>query len=152
MRNGAVVDSGPLIALFDRSDSFHSRIVEFLAKHSRLHLLTTWAVLNETSALLGARVGKQAELDFLSWIDRGGIVLAHQDAATLSRMRVLVEKYRDLPLDFADASVAVLAEESNVTQILTLDRDFDVYRDSHGKRLKNLLPLRQARVRGGARA
>jgi predicted nucleic acid-binding protein len=147
MQNAIVVDSGPLIALFDRDDPHHKLLVDFLAAHQRLRLITTWAVLNETSALLGSRVGKQAELDFLTWIERGGGVLASQDITALSRIKSLIEKYRDLPFDFADASVAVLAEQTGLTQVLTLDRDFGVYRDARGKRLKNVLALRTARAR-----
>lgn len=139
MRNAAVVDSGPLIALFNRDDAWHDPVVKFLRKHPGLRLLTTWAVLNETSAVLGSRVGKQAELDFLAWVERGGLTVASQGAASIQGIRALVEKYRDLPFDFADASVAVLAAESGIAQILTLDRDFDIYRDARGKRLRNLL-------------
>jgi predicted nucleic acid-binding protein len=147
MRNAVVVDSGPLIALFDRDDAYHKRVVAFISAHPRLRLITTWAVLNETSALLGSRVGKQAELDFLTWVERGGVTLVPQDAAALAQIKALIEKYRDLPFDFADASVAVLAEHSGVSQVLTLDRDFDIYKDARGKRLKNVLPLSVARAR-----
>jgi predicted nucleic acid-binding protein len=141
MQNTVVVDSGPLIALFDRDDAHHKLLVGFLAAHKRLRLITTWAVLNETSALLGSRVGKQAELDFLTWIERGGLALASQDMTALSRIKSLIDKYRDLPFDFADASVAVLAEQTGLSQVLTLDRDFDVYRDARGRRPKNVLAL-----------
>jgi predicted nucleic acid-binding protein len=65
----------------------------------------------------------------------------------LAQIRSLIEKYRDLPFDFADASVAVLAERTGVSQVLTLDRDFDIYTDVRGKRLKNVLPLSVARGR-----
>jgi len=147
MQSAAVADSGPLIALFDRDDAYHNQVVSFLKKHPRLQLLTTWAVINETSALLGSRVGKPAELDFLAWIERGGMSLVSQDSTALVKIKLLIEKYRDLPLDFADASVAVLAEETRITQIVTLDRDFEVYRDSRGQRLKNLLTLRSVRSR-----
>jgi hypothetical protein len=142
MRNAAVVDSGPLIALFDRDDAHHAAVVEFLGAHKRLRLVTTWAVLNESSALLGSRVGKQAEIDLLAWVERGGLAVAPQDAASLARIRALIEKYRDLPFDFADASVAVLAEQAGIPQILTLDRDFTIYRDARGKPLKSLLARR----------
>jgi uncharacterized protein len=147
MRNAVVVDSGPLIALFDRDDAYHKLAVDFLASHTGLRLVTTWAVINETSALLGARVGKQAELDFLTWVERGGVSLAQQDGVAFSKIKSLIEKYRDLPFDFADASVAILAEQSGLTQILTLDRDFDIYRDARGKRLKNVLLLKSVRIR-----
>ena len=150
MRNAVVVDSGPLIALFDRDDAWHGPVVKFLRKHPGLRLIATWAVLNETSALLGSRVGKQAELDFLAWVERGGLTVAPQEAGAIQGIRALVEKYRDLPFDFADASVAVLAAETGISQVLTLDRDFDIYRDVRGKRLKNLLAailVRSARER-----
>lgn len=139
MRNAVVVDSGPLIALFDRDDAWHGLVVNFLRKHPGLRLIATWAVLNETGALLGSRVGKQAELDFLAWVERGGLTVAPQEAAALQGIRALIEKYRDLPFDFADAGVAILAAETGIAQVLTLDRDFDIYRDAQGKRLKNLL-------------
>jgi predicted nucleic acid-binding protein len=143
MRNTAVVDSGPLIALFDRDDKYHLAVVDFLGAHRHLRLATTWAVLNESSALLGSRVGKQAEIDLLTWVERGGVALLALDAgSSLARIHALIEKYRDLPLDFADASIAVLAEQSGITQVLTLDRDFEIYRDARGKRLKNLLSRR----------
>lgn len=57
MRRAALVDdSGPLIALFDRDDAHHDPVRKFLAGHPRLHLLTTWPVVNEVCALPGARV------------------------------------------------------------------------------------------------
>jgi len=124
MRNSAIVDSGPLIALFDRDDAHHALVVRYLADHRRLQLLSTWAVANETSALLASRVGKQAELDFLEWVERGGVAIV-----------------------FADASVAVLAEHSGIAQVLTLDRDFEVYRDARGRLLKNLLAAKRVRLR-----
>jgi predicted nucleic acid-binding protein len=147
MRNAVVVDSGPLIALFDRDDAWHATVVRFLGGRADLRLLTTWAVLNETSALLGSRVGKDAELDFLAWVEREGLSVVPQDAGAVPRIRALIQKYCDLPFDFADASVAVLAADSGIAQVLTLDRDFEVYRDARGRRLKNLLGPALSRAR-----
>jgi len=147
MRNAAVVDSGPLIALFDRDDANHASVVGFLAAHPKLRLLSTWAVLHEASALLSARVSKQAEIDLLEWVERQGLQIVALETGAVSRIRALIIKYRDLPFDFADASVAVLAEQAGIQQILTLDRDFEVYRDAKGKLLKNVLTSRRARAR-----
>jgi predicted nucleic acid-binding protein len=147
MRNSAVVDSGPLIALFDRDDAHHAQVVKFLGAHPRLRLCSTWAVLNETSALLASRVGKQAEIDFLEWVERGGVQVVAQDSTALPRIRALIEKYRDLPFDFADASVAVLAEHAGIEQALTLDRDREVYCNARGRPLKNLLAAKPLRSR-----
>jgi len=150
MRNIAVVDSGPLIALFDRDDAHHRQVVEFLARYPASRLLATWAVLNETCALLSSRVGKQAELDFLAWVERGGVAIAGQGPDSLPRIRALIEKYQDLPFDFADASVAVLAAEAGLAHVLTLDRDFDICRDARGRRLRNLLGATPTRGRRSA--
>jgi len=147
MRNGAIVDSGPLIALFDSDDAHHGAVLGFLKANPRLRLLTSWSVLTETSALLASRVGKQAEADFLEWVERGGVAVVAQDAAALARVRAFIAKYRDLPFDFADASVAALAELSGVSQLLTLGGDFDVYRDVRGKPLRNLLAAKRVRRR-----
>jgi predicted nucleic acid-binding protein len=55
MRNVVVVDSGPLLALFDRDDAYHARVRQALQRNQGLRLLTTWPVLTETSALLSSR-------------------------------------------------------------------------------------------------
>lgn len=147
-----VVDSGPLMALVDRDDAYHKRIVAFVASHPRLRLITTWAVLNEARALLGSRVAAAAELDLLIWVERGGVALLPRDPAALVRIRALVGKHRDLRFDYADASVAVVAEQTDVSPVLTLDRDFEIYADARGKRLKNVLPLAAVRTRWVCRA
>ena len=139
MRNAALVDSGPLLALFDRDDGHHSRVVEFMRANPSLRLVTTWPVLNETAALLAARVGEQAEIDFLEWVVAGAVGIADLGNTELIRMLELIRKYRDLPFDFADASIAELAASMGVDQVLSIDSDFDVYRSGQGKPLKNLL-------------
>lgn len=139
MASVAVADSGPLLALFDRDDAWHRPVLAFLESHPRLSLLTTWPVVTEVSALLGSRVGKAAELDFLAWIERGGLRIDSLEHASIGAIRTLVEKYRDLPFDLADASVAVLADEQDIEQVLTIDADFDIYRDRRGRPLRSLL-------------
>lgn len=67
MQNDVVVDSGPLLALFDREDAHHARVRQALKRNQGLRLLTTWPVLTETSALLSSRVGKDTKIEFLGW-------------------------------------------------------------------------------------
>ena len=151
MASVAVADSGPLLALFDRDDAWHRPVLAFLEAHPRLSLVTSWPVVTEVSALLGSRVGKPAELDFLSWIERGGLRIDALEHASIGAIRALVEKYRDLPFDLADASVAVLAEEQGIEQVLTIDTDFDIYRDRRGRPLRNLLAEASRRRRAPPR-
>jgi len=76
MRNVVVVDSGPLLALFDRDDAHLARVRQALKRNQGLRLLTTWPVLTETSALLLSRVGKGTEIEFLDWVAAGGVTVA----------------------------------------------------------------------------
>ena len=133
MRNAAVVDSGPLLALFDRDDAHHARVLRTLKRHPELRFITTWPVLTETSALLASRVGKDTEIEFLDWVAAGGVTVEALDHADLDVMIGLMRKYRDLPFDFADTSVAALAEVHGIDRVLSVDRDFDVAR-RHARR------------------
>ena len=145
MRNAAVVDSGPLLALFDRDDAHHNRVRQTLQSNRGLRLVSTWPVLTETSALLASRVSKDTEIEFLDWVAAGGVTIETLDNADLENMIGLLRKYRDLPFDFADTSVAALAESLGIDRILSVDRDFDVYRAASGRPLKNLVTLPPAR-------
>lgn len=139
MRNAALADSGPLLALFDRSDAHHRRVSAFLRDHPDMRLLTTLAVVTETAALLAARVGHAAQLDFLEWVERGGLAVVELEPGSLRRVIETVRKYRDLPFDFADATLAEAGARLGIDAILSVDRDFDIYRTKARVPLKNLL-------------
>ena len=68
-----LVDSGPLLALFNGADHWHARVVAWLQAHPALALVSTWPVLTEVCALLARRVHNQAALDFLLWVERGAL-------------------------------------------------------------------------------
>ena len=121
-----LLDTGALISLLDRSQSRHADCVAFF-KRWRGPVVSTEAVLTEATHLLG-RVpgGPQACCDF--FLD-GGAVLVPSSPASLRRCRELIHGYRDLPMDFADATLVVLAEELNTRNVFTTDRrDFGTYR------------------------
>lgn len=130
----ALVDSGPLIALFDRDDHHHERVKAFL-RGRRLKLLTTWPVLTEVCALLPGA----AALDFLEYVCRSGVEVARPDTGDLPAILSLSRKYADRPMDFADASLVVLAMRTGTDAIVSLDRDFEIDRRAHRKFFKNLL-------------
>ncbi len=134
MRN-IVVDTGPLVALFSRRDKDHRRVADFLAENPCM-LLTTWPVVTEAWHLLSA----PARLGLMRWIVAGGAAAFDLGAEGGVSMLALLEKYRDRPMDLADASLIVLAERAGVSEILTIDRtDFDVYRLSRGRRFVQVL-------------
>lgn len=68
-----LVDSGPLLALFNAADHWHLPVRHWLETHSAVRLITTWPVLTEVCALLARRIHNQAALDFLLWIERGAV-------------------------------------------------------------------------------
>ena len=131
-----IADSGPLIALFEPAERNHVRVRRFIENYEGA-LLTTWPVLTEVGHMLGHSVDRQ--LAFLQWVERGGVEVTTPGAGAVSLIRQLSEKYRDLPMDIADGSLIVLALESGVRDILTLDRDFDVYRLPDRSRFNNVL-------------
>jgi uncharacterized protein len=137
---GAVlVDSGPLIALFNAADKWHATVLAWLAAQPQARLLTTWPVATEVCALLARRIHNRAALDFLRWAQRGGIDLDLPTATTLAEMLHASERLADLPFDLAVASIAEAAQRLRVTRLLSIDADFAVYRDRRGKALRNVL-------------
>jgi predicted nucleic acid-binding protein len=140
-----LLDTGALVSLLDRSQSFHSEFARFFERW-RGPVVSTEAVLTEATHLL-AKVpgGPRACCDFFL---EGGAVLVPSSPGSLRRCRELIHVYRDLPMDFADATLVVLAEELNTNLVLTTDRrDFSVYRIEGKKKfkLKPVLPSRKGR-------
>lgn len=138
-----VADSGPLLALFNRADRWHTPVLQWLETNSHVRLLTTWPVLTEVCALLARRLSNEAALNFLRWCQSGGVMLDAPtvDALpeTLAQVLLISERFRDLPFDLADASVAEAAARLSIRHVLTIDSDFDVYRDAKGKALRHAL-------------
>lgn len=99
-------------------------------------LVTTWLVATEVWHLLGA----SARLKFMRWVAAGGVAVLELGPEDGSAMLGLLEKYRDRPMDLADASLVVLADRLGISDILTVDRaDFDVYRLSGNRRFVQVL-------------
>jgi predicted nucleic acid-binding protein len=137
--HAALVDTGPLVALFVRGDPDHARVAEFLRGY-RGRLLTTWAVLTEVCHFLPPPVA----LRFLHWVETGGARAIQVPDDELGGLIRLMDKYLDRPMDLADASLVWLAGQSGVRAILTLDeRDFSAYRTPQGKRFTDLLAPRR---------
>ena len=120
-----LIDAGALIALLDRSDAAHDRCLEALAA---IHdpLISVWPAFTEAMHLLsGVRRGQTALVEMVEDDALGLVDLSKSD---LPRMRELMEKYADLPMDFADAALVRVAERDGCTRILTFDAHFEVYR------------------------
>ncbi len=119
-----LADASALIALLDADDSAHERCVEAL-KRIRDPLATVWPAFTEAMHLLGDTTrGPEALCDM---VDDGALALAPLDAADVPRIKELMRKYRDLPMDFADAALVRVAERDRLSRILTFDRHFEIY-------------------------
>ena len=126
-----LVDAGPLIALQDRSDRHHRGIRRFIEQY-RGTLLTTWPVLAEACRFLPER----SQIRFLRWAAAGGLSVIELHDTALATIADWKEKYRDLPMDLADASLLWVAEQTGTLDILTIDlRDFAAYRLPGGRAL-----------------
>ena len=125
-----LVDAGPLVALVDASDQHHSRCVDAL-KSFREPMATVWPPLTEAMYLLADLPKAQEEL----WVmlERGALRLLTLDTGDAPRIRELMRKYSNRPMDLADAALLRVAEREGIRKIFTVDRhDFSVYR-LHGR-------------------
>lgn len=142
MENIAVIDAGPLIALFDKSDTYHQKVkqrLEEYRKHARGRLITTWPIITEVTYILKAHVHLEAQLDFLKWITIGGMEMFDLQKSHLSKIIELQKKYSSLPMDFADATLLIAAESLEINKVFSIDKDFSIYRVLGKKHLENLM-------------
>ncbi len=136
MPGTALVDTGPLAAWFRRNDPYHGLVDRFFRGFDGV-LVTTWPVIVEVTHLLRP----EAQLQFLAWVRKGGVEAAAIETAYLEPIERLIAKYRDPPMDFADASLVLLAERTGLSDIVTFDRkQFEVYRFRGKGRFNQLLP------------
>lgn len=130
-----LIDAGPLIGLFDRSDKYHFKALAFLEDFKGT-LWTTWPVVTEVSHMLDFSTKVQAA--FLEWIDRGGLQLFSLEQIHVSRLVEVTKKFDDVPMDLADASLLILSEEKGIKEIASIDSDFYIYRDIRNQYLTNI--------------
>jgi predicted nucleic acid-binding protein len=120
-----VVDSGPVIALFDADDAYHPRALEFV-RQARARLISTMAVVTEAMYVLEESL--PARKNLLAWLQGGGLTLIEPEAGDFERISELIEKYADLPMDFTDAVLVALCERLGINHVASVDRDFTIYR------------------------
>jgi predicted nucleic acid-binding protein len=123
------------MALFDRDDAFHEPVKDFLRNYvGTLH--TSIAVITEVTHLLDFSV--RAQIACLEWIRSGAVTIEMIDRDDLANICRMTAKYADLPMDFADATLVQIAEREKISNVISIDRDFYIYRKSNRSCLKNL--------------
>ena len=125
----AIVDTGPLVAFFDRAEQHHRWVAERIEELDA-PLLVCEPVLAEAMYLL-ARYPKAQDALF-ELLQNGALSVAFQIDEHIRALRKLLQKYRDTPMSLADACIVRMAEIYDRHAVLTLDSDFLVYR-KHGR-------------------
>jgi uncharacterized protein len=134
-----LIDAGPMVAVVDGSDQHHGRCVAAL-KSIREPLATVWPAITEAmDLLLDLPRGQQAVWEML---ERQVVRILPLDEGDIPRMRGLMTKYADRPMDLADAALVRVAERENFDRIFTVDaRDFETYR-INGRKAFRIVPRR----------
>jgi predicted nucleic acid-binding protein len=124
-----IIDTGPIVALFDKTEPAHKHCLEALKKFKDAPA-TTWPVLTEAFHLLGDWDAGQNKL--WHFILTGGLAIHEVPQTAYGRLHDLMKKYADNPMDLADATLVVVSEIHHIRKIFTLDRaDFARYRPRH---------------------
>jgi len=139
--NICLLDTGPLVALLDRSEPDHDRVQSFMARLRGSRLVTTGAVITEAFYFLSDVRDGPASL--ASFLDASATEVRDAfSAEALAAAVRLMNKYADIPMDFPDATLVWIAEFSGTDRILTLDRrGFSSFRFRKSRRFKLLLDL-----------
>jgi uncharacterized protein len=132
-----LIDAGPLVALVDADDQYHKKCVDCL-KSLREPLVTVWPPLVEAVYLLGEL--PRAREALWEMLARAAVQLLTLDLVDIPRIRELMIKYADRPMELADAALVRVAEREGIRTIFTVDRnDFAVYR-LHGRTALAIVP------------
>jgi len=134
-----LVDTGAWLALADKGDAYHARCVAFF-RSNRDPLMTTYPVLVESVHLMFRRIGVAKTLAWMEVLSAKGVGVFAMGGDHFPRLTELMRQYADLPMDLADASLVLLAEESGEGRIVSTDeRDFHAYRWKSEHPFNNLL-------------
>jgi uncharacterized protein len=122
-------DTGVLLSLVDRSQPGYKTYSQWLIQFkAEVPLLTTLACFTEAMYLAYRSGGYPAQKQLAALLQRGILQVYQIQVGDYDRLFALMEKYRDRPMDFADATLVLAAERTKERRILTIDSDFLFYR------------------------
>nr|VFJ45260.1 MAG: Predicted nucleic acid-binding protein, contains PIN domain [Candidatus Kentron sp. FM]VFJ51459.1 MAG: Predicted nucleic acid-binding protein, contains PIN domain [Candidatus Kentron sp. FM]VFK05881.1 MAG: Predicted nucleic acid-binding protein, contains PIN domain [Candidatus Kentron sp. FM] len=137
MKHRVIVDTGPLVALLNKRDAYHRWTKERMAT-IRPPMLTCEAVISETCFVLGRNGGNRATV--LQLVDIGLVGMAFELSGETRSIRLLLERYADIPMSFADACLVRMTEVLDDSHVLTLDSDFNTYRRHRNREVPTIMP------------
>ncbi|MFN8489778.1 MAG: PIN domain-containing protein [Caldilineaceae bacterium] len=131
-----LIDTGPLVALLDADDANHASCLAIIKRLPAQPFLTTWPCFTEAMYWLGEVGGFRYQAALWRLYIDGRLILHDFTTIEVERMALLMEKYQDTPMDLADASLIVVAESRTISRILTIDKNFYIYRLADGSTLE----------------
>ena len=131
-----IIDTGVIIAFFDESDKYCNAVRSFF-KTYKGELYSTESIVTEVSYYFENH--KKAQLYIIDWIGKGAVKIVNVENSDYPQIHSMMTKYQDTPMDYADASLMMIGEKLKITEILTIDNDFSIYKFKNGKQFKNLL-------------
>ncbi|HET6387266.1 MAG TPA: PIN domain nuclease [Armatimonadota bacterium] len=127
-----LTDTGPLVALLDEDDDYYGVCVAAAGRLPAGALLTTWPCFTEAMYLLGEAGGYRYQDRLWQMRRTGRLIILDLTPAECDRVDAMMSKYRDVPMDLADASLIAVAEMRRFARLFTIDSDFHIYRLSDG--------------------
>lgn len=138
IHNQLIIDTGYFVALASRNDKHHEKAKRILKATEKLEWITTWPVIVETCYLLGKAAASESSR-FLDLYLQDSFSVFDLKKDHVPRIQELMRKYADLPMDLADASLVILAEDVGHGKILSTDnRDFQTYKWKKHSPFENL--------------
>lgn len=131
-----LTDTGPLIALVNKNDPKHRKRLDATKCLPAGPFVTTWPCFTEAMYLVFLAGGYPAQAELWRWRTAGRLILHNLTGHEVDRMAALMDKYKDRPMDLADASLVAAAEQLGMQRIFTLDSDFYIYRLADGSALE----------------
>jgi predicted nucleic acid-binding protein len=136
-----VIDTGPLVALLNRSDRYHGWVREVLDTIEP-PVFTCEAVISEACFLLArVRAGQDAVFELLA---NDVLKVDFRMLSEIDALRILFKKFANVPMSLADACLVRMTELEPRSRILTLDSDFRVYRRNRRQAIPTIMPGRQS--------
>ncbi len=137
MKRGAIIDTGPLVAILNRNDEYHAWSVDQLKGISG-SLLTCESVISEAFFLLRKTRNGADQLEIM--LTKGVIIVEFSLHQELKHVCKLLSKYRNVPMSLTDACMVRMAEIHSKHRIFTLDSDFHIYRQNRNRPISVVIP------------
>lgn len=135
-----IIDTGFLVALHTKRDKYYTRAIEVSEQIKHRKWITTSPVMTETCHFFVQKNNIQAAVLLVDLLENGLLELFQIEKKHFPAIKTLLLKYKDLPMDLADASLVILANELNSGDIVSTDqRDFKTYRWKNHQPFHNLL-------------